>query len=255
MHTEVTLDFAALYSFMVVLARVSGFIVLVPLPGFNAGPSAARVILAIALSICLAPFGPRVDGASRFGGLATWIAMEFLIGLVMSVGVMFLQEIFQIAAQAIGLQAGFSYASTIDPSTQADTAVLQTVVQLLAGILFFALGLDLQLIRLLTANMQAAPDTFGLSKAFHPETVMHLGTLAFNTGLRLAMPVIGSLLLVDLAFALLSKVQAQLQLLSFSFAVKMMAGLMLFAATMSWCPHLLENAAARVFEILSRSLG
>ena len=255
MHTEVTVDFAAVWSFMVVLARVSGFVVLVPLPGFNAAPSAARVILALALSICLAPFGPHVDGASPAGMLTAWIVTEFLIGFVMSVGVMFLQEAFQIAAQAIGLQAGFSYASTIDPSTQADTAVLQTVVQLLAGILFFALGLDLQLIRLLAVDIQAPPATFAASKVFNPETVIHLGTLAFNTGLRLAMPVIGSLLLVDLAFALLSKVHAQLQLLSFSFAVKMMAGLMLFAATMSWCPHLLENAAARVLAILSRSLG
>ena len=45
----------------------------------------------------------------------------------------------------------------------------------------------------------------------------------FPTGLRLAMPVIALLLLVDVSLALLGRINAQLQLLSLAFPAKMAA--------------------------------
>lgn len=254
MHTEVTIDFALLYSFMIVLARVSGFLLLVPLPGLNAGPTMSRVVLALALTVCLLPLWPSVKSNVFFGDLVLWIAAEFAVGLVIGVGLALLLEGFQIAAQTVGLQAGFSYASTIDPSTQADTAVLQTVLQLFAGMLFFSMGLHLHFLRLLTIGLDVSPGSAAISKAFSAEAAMRLGSLMFTTGLRLAMPIVGALILVDLAFALLSKVHAQMQLLSFSFAVKMLAGLGLFAMILSLCPTLLAGAAAHTLEILRRIL-
>ena len=255
MHTEISIDFAVLYGFMIALARVSGFLLFVPLPGANAAPVASRIILALALTTGLMPVWPSVKNGVLPADLAFWVAAEFAFGLATGVCLAFLLEGFQIAAQAVGLQAGFSYASTIDPSTQADTAVLQTVLQLFTGILLFAAGLHLQLLRLLTIGLDLAPNAATVSKAFHPDAVLRLGTLMFTMGLRIAMPVMGSLVLVDLAFALLSKVHSQLQLVSFSFAIKMLAGLALFAATLSLCPKLLADGAAETFGILRRLLA
>lgn len=254
MHTEVSIDFALLYSFIIVLARVSGFLVLVPLPGLNAGPGISRVVLALALTVCLLPRWPAARNDAPISHLALWVIAEFAFGLVTGVCLAFLLEGFQVAAQAVGLQAGFSYASTVDPSTQADTAVLQTVLQLFTGILFFSLGLHLQLLRLLTIGLDLVPDGSAISKAFNAEAAMRVGSLMFTTGMRLAMPVMGSLILVDLAFALLSKVHSQLQLLSFSFAIKMLAGLALIAVTLSACPKLLADAAVSTFDIVRRLL-
>jgi flagellar biosynthetic protein FliR len=254
MHTEVSIDFAVLYSFLIVLARVSGFLVLVPLPGLSAGPTMSRIVLALTLTLSLMPLWPTVKSSSGTGDLVIWAASEFALGLVTGIGVALLLEAFQAAAQAIGLQAGFSYASTIDPSTQADTAVLQTVLQLFAGVLFFTMGFDLQLFRLLTIGLKEVPSAAALSKAFNPEAVMRFGTNMFNTALRLALPMMGFLLLLDLAFALLSKVHAQMQLLSFSFSAKMLAALALFAATLALFPAILSSAATRTMEILLRLL-
>jgi flagellar biosynthetic protein FliR len=240
---------------MVALARVSGFVALVPIPGMSATPGAARIVFALLLTMGLLPVWPKVSGNAQFGDLAVWVVAEFALGMVMGVAISILLEAFQIGAQAIGLQAGFSYASTIDPSTQADTAVLQTVVQLLVGTLLFGIGLHLQLIRLLAAGLAVPPTAASVSRVFSVDAILHLGSLMFNTGLRLAMPVIGSLLLVDLAFALVAKMHAQLQLLSFSFAIKMLAGLVVCATTLSAYPRLLIAAASRTIEILSRLLN
>ncbi len=254
MHTDVSIDFRVLYSFMAALARVSGFLVFVPLPGLNAGPSMSRVVLALTLTLCLMPLWPPVAATAQFGDLAMWVVAELAVGLVIGLGVAFLLEGFQMAGQAIGLQAGFSYASTVDPSTQADTAVLQTILELFTGILFFASGLDLQLIKLLTMGMDTLPTAGAVFKAFNAAAVIRFGSLMFGAGLRLAMPVIGSLLLLDLAFALLSKVHSQMQLLHLSFSAKMLSGLVLLSILVGACPALLRTSAARTFEILFRLL-
>jgi flagellar biosynthetic protein FliR len=255
MHTEVSIDFAILYSFLVVLARVSGFLVLVPLPGMSAGPTVARIVLAVTLTLSLMSAWPTVKTATESGDLVLWAASEFALGLVAGVGVALLLEAFQVAAQSIGLQAGFSYASTVDPSTQADTAVLQTVLQLFSGVLFFTMGLDLHVFRLLTIGLNGVPGSGAFSKAFSVEAVLRFGSMMFGNALRMALPVMGFLLLLDLAFALVSKVHAQMQLLSFSFSAKMLAGMALFAAAFALCPSILSAAAARTLEILLHLLS
>jgi len=252
MHAEVSIDFAVLYSFLVVLARVSGFLVLIPLPGMNAGPTASRIVLALTLTFSLMPMWPKVQATTGTGELVLWAATEFALGLAAGVGLALMLEAFQVAAQAVGLQAGFSYASTIDPSTQADTAVLQTVLQLFAGFLFLTMGIELQLFRLLAVGLGTAPGSGAITKAFNVSAVLKFGGLMFNTALRLALPVMGFLLLLDLAFALLSKVHAQMQLLSFSFSAKMLVALALIATTLALCPTIVTGAAARTMEILFR---
>ena len=64
------------------------------------------------------------------------------MGLAVGLAVAFLTEGFQMGAQIISLQAGYSFATTIDPNSGADSTVLITISQLAAGLLFFATGMD-----------------------------------------------------------------------------------------------------------------
>ena len=76
-----------------------------------------------------------------------------MIGLAVA----FLTEGFQLAAQIFGVQAGYGFASTIDPTSQADSGVLQVILTLVTGLLFFTTGIDRQLIRVLAASFQTFP--------------------------------------------------------------------------------------------------
>src|SRR5580658_202298 len=161
MHAELTFQLATLYGFLLALARVSGVVVFVPIPGFSAGPDASRVVLALALTIALFPAWPTLaagDGTTLAAGrLLGAIAREGIFGVTLGVAVAFLLEGVQLAAQVLGLQAGYSYASTVDPTTQADTTTLQIMAQLLAGTLFFAFGFERQVLLALARSLESAP--------------------------------------------------------------------------------------------------
>ena len=232
---------------MLVLARVSGAFIFVPLPGLNAGPEVARVVLALSFTLALFPRWPQVNLTEPYvGGLVIALLAELALGLTIGVAVAVLSESFLLAGQIIGLQAGYAYASTIDPSTQADSGILVVFAQLTAGLLFFALGLDREIIRAFARSLDAFPaGSFVLAPA-GAEQILRLASGIFSTGLRLAMPALALLLLVDLALALLGRLNAQLQLLLLAFPVKMMAAIALLASMAVLFPRVYRGYAEQV---------
>jgi len=255
MSGDLTFHLATVYGFLLVLARVSGVIAFVPIPGLSAGPAASRIVLALGLTVALSPLWPTPDiEGPVVGRLVGWIAAEAAFGLTVGVAVAFLLEGIQMAAQIIGLQAGYSYASTVDPATQADTTTLQLMAQLFAGSLFFALGFDHQVVHVLATGLEKVPSgSYSLTGPV-VEAVTRLGSAIFSSGLQLAMPVLALLLLLDIAFAVLGRLQTQLQLLSLSFLVKMLAGLAFLASVAGAFPSVFAKTGAATFTTLLRLL-
>lgn len=259
MHADLTIQLATLSGFLLALARVSGVLVFVPIPGFSAGPDASRVVLALALTIALFPTWPKLaaDDGPEFaaGKLLGEIAQETFFGVTVGLAVAFLLEGVQLAAQLLGLQAGYSYASTVDPNTQADTTTLQLMAQLLAGMLFFAFGFDRQVLQALARSLESTPvHAFSLDGQAI-ESIVRLGAAIFTTGVQLALPVLALLVLLDIAFAVLGRLHSQLQLLSLSFAIKMLTALAFLAIVLSAYPAIFERAGAITFVILDRAVN
>jgi flagellar biosynthetic protein FliR len=260
MHAELTIQLGTLYGFLLTLARVSGVIVFVPIPGFSAGPDTSRVVLAIALTIALFPAWPMLaakDAASTLvaGRLLGAIAQETFVGVTVGLAIAFLLEGVQLAAQVLGLQAGYSYASTVDPTTQADTTTLQLMAQLLAGMLFFAFGFDRLVLQALAKSLESTPGrTFSID-GHAIGTIVGLGAAIFTTGVQLALPVLALLILLDIAFAVLGRLHAQLQLLSLSFAIKMLTALAFLGAVLVAYPAVFERTGAITFAVLDRVLN
>jgi flagellar biosynthetic protein FliR len=255
MHADLTLNLATLYGFLLVLARVSGVIAFAPIPGLSAGPDAARVVLALALTMALFPVwpAPAVEGLV-IGRLLGWLGAEAALGVTVGVAIAFLLEGIQMSAQIIGLQAGYSFASTVDPTTQADSTTLQLMAQLFAGSLFFALGFDRQVVHVLARSLESIPSgTYALALS-SVEAIVRLGAGIFLTGLQLAVPVMALMLLLDIAFAVLGRLQMQLQLLSLSFAVKMLVALAFLGSILSLYPPAFEKFGAATFVTLGRLL-
>jgi len=253
MPTEVSFAIPTLLGFLMVLTRISAAMVFVPMPGAKGVTDMAKVTFCLFTTFALFPFWPSVNGITM-GQLAGWIALEAAFGLTVGLSVAFLSEAFTLGAQIIGLQAGYSYASTVDPMSQNDTTVLQTMMQLMAGLLFFAAGLDRYVVRVFARSLEVFPP--GQFRITEPilMTVQNLGSILFATGLRLALPVVALLLLIDISLALLGRVNSQLQLLSLAFPIKMLGALAALAATVAVFPAVYEKAVQQMMFSLTQVL-
>jgi len=246
-----------LFGFLFMLARISGVFAFLPLAAFRATPDAPKIVLSLAITLMLRAQWKAVPAsAMTVGGVVAGLAGEAALGVAIGVSLAIVFEVFQMAAQAVSLTAGFGYASTIDPTSGADSTVLLTMAQLTAGLLFFASGADRLLVKALSESVRLAPpESFKADRTAALALIQFGGTI-FTAGLRLAAPVTALLLLADAALAVLGRVQAQLHLISLTMPVKLAATMLILSVTVALQPgffNSLVSAWAHVVEGILRS--
>jgi len=248
MPGSLVLSTSTLLGFMLTLARIAGVFVFVPLPGRKSGVDAARVVMTLSVTLALYPQWPRIQAVD--GGLFfVWVLSEAALGIGIGLAVGFAAEAFSMAAQAMGMQAGYGYASTIDPTTQADSTVLVVFAQFVAGLLFFSIGLDREVIRIFARSMETYPPGSFILTRSAAEQILAMGSTMLSTGLRLALPVIGVLIMIDLSLALLGRINSQLQLLTIAFPVKMLTGLAILGWLAVLFPVVFRGTAESTFSV------
>jgi flagellar biosynthetic protein FliR len=256
MRTSLGIQVSTLIGFLLVLCRVSGIFAFLPMPGFRSGVDSARVFAVLAITISLYPLWPKTSHLEQsIAGVSAAIASEALFGITIGIGVALVMELLSMAAQVAGLQAGFGFASTIDPNTQNDSSVLLVAAQTVAGLLFLATGLDREVIRIFALSLEKfPPGQFALSAGI-AEAIVKFSSGIFSLGVRLALPVIALLGMVDLALALLGRLNAQLQLISLAFPVKMLAAMILFAWIAAIEPRVFTSYAGQFLVVAQRIAG
>jgi flagellar biosynthetic protein FliR len=256
MGDNLTLSAGTLYGFVLVLARVGGSLTFVPLPGMKSAPEPARIALALGFTLALYNQWPVVrTDAITVAALAGWALSEAAVGMAIGVSVAIALEAFTLSAQVLGLQAGYAYASTIDPNTEADSGILLVFAQLMAGMLFFAMGLDREILRLFALSLEKIPAGQYVFSRATAEPLIRLGATLFSVGVRLALPVVALLVMVDVALALLGRINAQLQLLSLAFPAKMLTTLILLSWISTMFPRILREITGHAWTAAYRMLG
>jgi flagellar biosynthetic protein FliR len=241
--------------FLLTLVRVAGVFVFVPLPGMTGTLQPARILLAGGITIALFPEWPQVSADVSAGQFLFWIVTEAALGIGIGLCLAFVAESFNIGAQVMGMQAGYAFASMVDPNTQADSSVLVIFAQLSAGLLFFTLGLDREVLRIFARSLETHPaGSFTLTSGAAGH-VLTLGSTMFSTGIRLALPLIAIMIMVDISLALLGRVNAQLQLITIAFPVKMMVSLLLLGWLISLLPAMYRADAGSAFGVARRLIA
>ena len=256
MQSDLVIPLGTLYAFLLVLIRVAGVFTFLPLPGVTAGPAAARIVLSLAFTFALFPRWPSIDpNGVTMSTMVLWVLLEAVLGLAAGVLVGIIAEALVMGAQILGLQAGYGYASTIDPNTQADSGILLVLAQLFAGMLFFAFGWDRQLLLIFANSLQSQPPGSWTPSRLMAEELIRAGSAIFSTGLRLALPIVGMLLLVDLALALVGRINAQVQMVTMAFPLKMVLALLMLSMTLAAYPKVYEQHAGHLLGLMTRFLA
>jgi flagellar biosynthesis protein FliR len=251
MPGEFSISAGTLVGFALVFSRLAGVFILVPLPGIRTGPDAVRIVLALSLTVGLMSRWPQAQGdALTLPGLVLMLFSEFVFGQTIGLATAVLAEAFLMGAQVVSLQAGFNYASMVDPTTQAESGSLLVIAQLAAGLLFFAFGLDREVLRTLIESLTVWPaGTYRVTGAVVQRWTALVGNI-FSAGIRLALPAVALLLLVDLSFGLLSRLRVQLQLLSLLFSGKMLVAVAVLSVVAMIFPSFYRDLSSQVFAAL-----
>jgi flagellar biosynthetic protein FliR len=123
--------------------------------------------------------------------------------------------------------------------------------------LFFAIGLDGQVIRALAHSIETLPPggDWNVLRSPAAEAIVRMPASVFIVGLRLALPVAGLLLILDLTLALMGRLNAQLQLLTVAFPAKMLVALFVLAMIVPAVAMVYQSEGARAVVALERLIA
>lgn len=255
MQASLNVGTQQLVGFLLTTTRVGSALLLLPMPGLQNSPQVARIVLILGTTLCLFPMWSKVAASEAQSGMVLAILAESAIGLLFGLIVSFLAEAFQLGAQAVSFQTGFSFASTFDPQSQADSGIFQIFIQLAAGLLYFSLGIHEHLLRMFALSFDGNTFVNGVAKWSSVDLIIKLGGQFFLTGLKLALPVATLLFLVDQGLAAVTRLHTQLQLLTLAFPVKIVLSLIFLGLVVERWPVIYENLARQMFDETLRILA
>jgi len=218
-------------AFGLAVSRISGVFVAAPILWSNA-PMRVRAVLVLA--IAFVSHGVSSASATSLDSAVQMIMAvpaELFIGLAMGLVVRFCVASVEIAGDIMSPLLGFGAATLFDPHTQAHETPLSKILHTLGVLLLVLLGVHRVLLGALLGSFHAIP----VGTLVHPELatadLVHLSARALVTGLRLALPVVATILLVQLGLAFVSRAAPSLQIFSIGFAISMIAGALVIVSS------------------------
>lgn len=243
--------------FLVVLCRVGGLVTFAPFWAHKSAAMKIRVIMAGVLTLALTPIVMTQipTPPSEIGSLTLVLLGEILIGMVLGFVGRLVFSAFEMAAHVISSQMGFSLAGTIDPSTQAQTAVFGIVAQMLALMVLLSIdGHHWFLMATVKSFGTTPPGAF----SFSPELLdllLRLSANALTVGVTLAAPAIIVLLAIELGLEFLGRTAPQLQVFFLGFPLKIGVGLWLLGTSVYLMPSAFRGVMETLYHNLVQALG
>jgi flagellar biosynthetic protein FliR len=242
--TDAQLD-AWLAAFFFPLARVLGLMATAPVFNNVSLPVRVRLVAALAVTFALAPTLPPLPqvAPASWSGLAL-LVQQGLIGIALGFVMRLVFAGIDLAGELIGLQMGLGFAIFYDPQNAGQSPLVAELFGLLALLFFLAFDGHLAMLALLAESFAALP--IGVSPfpaAWHD--LLHWAAVLFSIGVLLALPLVGALLVANIALGVLAKVAPQLNLFAVGFPVTLMAGFALLALTMPYFSPALEGLFER----------
>lgn len=234
----ITIPLRPVLLFAVVLARVGGLVTFAPFWNLKTISKSIRATLALAMTIVITPMvAPHLaTPPTELISFALVIAGELAIGCALGLVGQLVFSGLEMAAHVLTSLMGFSLASMIDPTTNAQTTAFGTMAQMLGVVVL--LGADGHH-WLLSATVRSfeviGPGGFASTAAL-AQLLLRLSADALSVGVALAAPAIIVLLIVELALGIAGRVTPQLQVLLLGFPIKIAVGFWLIGASLYFLP-------------------
>ena len=240
------IETAAIARFGLLLVRPGMLVIATPFFGGLHVPVPIRIGLGVMLALVLAPVVP-VPARLESIGLALTVAGEVAIGLALAMGVRLVVAGAELAGHLAGFQIGLSYAAVVDPQSGVRNNIVAALYANLALLALFGLNAHHAFIRSLAASYTVVPIGLAALSGSGIDTVSTMLGLVFATGVRLSAPVVGVLLLVELALGLLARAAPALNMMVIGTPIRLTAGLAALVAGVQVVPGVIANTAPAMY--------
>ena len=193
-----------------------------------------RTLLTVMLTLMIVPVVPPVP-VDDFVNLGTFLLVikELIIGIAIGFISMMVLDTFVLAGQVIAMQTGLGFASIVDPMNGVSVPAVGQFYLILATLLFWTLDGHLVMIQMIVMSFKAFPAGESWWTALQFKEIAHWAGWMFVAAVTIALAPIVSLLIVNLAFGVMTKASPQLNIFSLGFSIAQIMGLVVVYVTLT----------------------
>lgn len=250
---SVDLHLTWVFTFLLISIRLAVVFYATPMDGLRRIPQQIRLFIILALAFS---FTQLLDIQSyQFDltvyELAVAALNEVVLGLLMAFGLYAAFASFMLAGKLIDLQAGFGAAEIMNPSSNVASPLFGTILSMLAVLLFFISQAHHMLFRGLAYSLELVPPGQSVTDIGMDAVLQQFGNM-FIYGVIIAAPIIGVLLLVDTATAVMGKSMPQLNVYFLFLPLKIFITLIMCAFAIRFLSPVFEKVFLSAFEHMQR---
>lgn len=245
---------------VLVLARVAALMFTVPFYGAMQIPPGAKMMFAFVITLAILPVVPP-EWASQAARLTTTTAMfvavlyEILIGVAVGLICDLFVSTVLVAGEVMSLDSGLSMAQSVDPLSGHSSPVLAQVLQT-AFVLFVLLtNGHLVLLKILAASFGTVRGGVDFFNNDFLNVLLSSGSIMFEWGIRLAMPLIAVALMLNVCMGLISKLAPEFDILFLSLPIRLGAGIAVFGMMLGFCGGIFERLTGQMLSYCAGVLG
>ena len=244
-----------LSSYLWVFVRIAALVTIAPVFSAALVPIRVRILLALALTVAVAPLVPHppsVDPISLAGLLI--VVQQFLIGLAMGFVIQIVFDAMVVGGQAIAMSMGLGFATMVDPQRGVNVPLVSQYFLVLTTLLFLSLNGHLLLIKALVQSFHDLPIGGGSIAPSGLWSIVIWAGQMFIGALQIALPAVIALMVVNLAFGVMSRAAPTLNLFAVGFPITMTLGFIIMMLSLSSLTQSLSRMLDQAFGVLGRVL-
>ena len=227
-----TIEAGQIVVWVLVLLRTGAFFLGIPLFAGKLIPVRIRMAFGLMISLLISPHVSADLGlSSHYVGVILLAINEICIGLLLAMMVRMVFFAVELAGFLISYEIGLMASSSINPLLGSTDATLSSLFYYFSLLIFFIVGIHHEVIKAFTLSFDLLPiGSFLLRSNPMLEYVSEVSNV-FVLGVLMAAPFIALNFIVNVSFAVLGKAVPKMNVFITSFAVRILAGLVLLIST------------------------
>ena len=237
------MDFTTdIQTFLLIFSRVVSVLWLLPIFSSKAVsvPFKAGVSLLIAYLLFDSIVVDRSFSSDPYF-LFLFVIKEVFIGISIGFFVRVLFTAVNVAGEIISIQSGFSFARFMDPLSMTQVTVIEQLKNLLAMMLFLAMDAHHILVRAIVASFRDVPiGSVTIQQSFFQYLITVSGRI-FVTGFKIGAPIIVTLMFVEIALGMLSRMIPQINIFIEGVPLKILITVIMFSFSLGVIVPVIAN--------------
>lgn len=224
--------------YLMVIVRISGFIVTAPFFSMSQVPVRVKTGLAVFLGVLAGSMVEYVPleyaGVIGFGVL---IIKEFLMGVILGFASSICMYILNFAGQLIDMEIGFSMVNMFDPVSNIQTTITGNLYMYFVILMLMVTNMHYYLLRAIMDSFRIVP----MGQVHIPvniyEAFLKFMADYFIIGFRIILPVFAATLLVNVVLGVLAKAAPQMNMFIIGMQLKVIVGLIILFMIVDMIPE------------------